>query len=663
MNIKQEIIKELNKTSFPDLKLIYSNEALDCALEILLEELKKEEKDFKEFLKIKKEKLNFDSFEKESILYYYWEIINHYDNISDNKKTRKIIEEFRPKLEDFLNEVSYSKKYFDMINYVNENCDLDEEQKRVLYLRIKSYKERWIDLDKHKQNKLKKINKKLSKISNKFWDNLSDSQKEFRYLIKDFDSIKDLPKEVLDITKKAWEEKWWYLFNNDPASCNAIMRYCTDKKIRKDFEVANYSYASKWKYDNRKNILKLLELKKEKAKILWFKNYWEYSINKKMASSVQIVLKLLESIHKKAKKKAKKDLDNLKKYYNLKELKSYDVSFYSRKYKEENFKLDDKELKKYFELEEVLSYLHSFIEKFYSIEIKKVDIKSYDEEVRVYEIYKDKELISYYFLDPFFREWKRQWAWANSMRSKEYINKKIISIIYNICNFQKSLDWKTTLSLGDVETLFHEFWHAIHEILSESPHSELSWFWVEWDFVEVPSQLLENWVRERESIKKFAKHIDTWKTIPDNILDTLEKTKNFMIWNFWLRQIEFAILDMKLYTEKPPKTVQELDEKYLHLVNKYSIFKRKKDYKMYTWFSHIFDGWYSAWYYSYLWAEIIEADIYEKIKELWIFKASTGKKLFDTIIWQWTKKDAVELFNDFMWRELDAKAFYNRYEF
>ena len=661
MTIKEKILKQLENKEFPDLKFLFSEEVLDNSLEVLDELLEEEKTKFKDFLEKENSELSFNSFEDDSLLDYFWSLLNHLENVESSDKARNVIETFRPKLQDFWNEVAYSKPYFEKYVYVNENCELDEEEKRIMFLRLKSYKDRWIDLPKEKQEKIKIINKRLWDLSDKFTNNIVDEDKTFEYLITEFESIKDLPSEVLDIAKKTWESKWWYLFDADPTSNQALMKYCTDPKVREDISRASYTTASWWKFDNRENVLEILKLKKEKAEILWYKNFAEMSLNSKMADSPEQIFELVEWISKKATKKAEKDLEELKDYFSLTELKSFDVAYYSRILKEEKYDLDEKEIKKYFEYENVLDYLHRFIENFYSVEIKEIKKDSYNENVRVYEIHKDWNLISYYFLDAFYRKNKRPWAWADNVRSKMFLPTDKIPVVLNVCNFQKADSWKTTLYMRDVETLFHEFGHAIHEMLSESKHSELSGFWVEWDFVELPSQLLENWVSDKESLKHLAKHVETWETITDELIEKLENLKHFMSWVFVARQNEFALLDMNIYSSEIPENIEDLDKKTLNIVNNYSIFKRENDYKMYCSFNHIFGWGYAAWYYSYMWAEIIEADVFARIKELWMFDSKVWEKLLKTIIGQWTRKKASELFNDFMWREVDNKAYMERY--
>lgn len=664
--MKTQIIEKLREKNFPDLKFFLQNEVLDLALEVLNELLEAEKKEFEKFLSIKNEDLVFDDLEDESLLDLFWSILNHFENVESSEKLREIIEEFMPKLQDFWNELAYSKPYFEKISFMRENLDLDAEQKKILDEAIKAYKDRWIDLDAEKQEELKKINKTLGELSEKFSNNLVDAKKEFEYVIEDFESIKNLPKDVLENAKNSYKEKFGdqkegFLFDSDPTSASAIMKYCTDRKIRKDFEVAGYTCASSWKFDNRPIILEILKQKDKKAKILWFKNFAELSLNTKMAESPKQVIDLVLWVSEKAKNKANLELEELKKYFDLENIESYDFAFYSRKLKEEKYDVDEKEVKKYFEYENVLNYLHRFIEKFFGLEIRKTEIESYHPDVIVYEIIKNGELLAYYFLDAFYRKWKRPWAWADCLRAKEYLPENKVPVVLNVCNFLKNENGKTTLPMYEVETLFHEFWHAIHEMLSESKYSSLSGFNVEWDFVELPSQLLENWVSDSESLKKLWKHFETGENIPEDLILKLENLKTFMSWHFVARQNEFALLDMILYSSEVPETVEQLDKKTLEIVNKYGFRKRAEDYKMYASFWHIFGGGYAAGYYSYMWAEILEADVFARIKEMWMFSFETWEKLFKTIIWQWSRKTGNELFFDFMWREVSDKAFLERY--
>lgn len=663
--IKQKIIDEITKLSFPDMEFLFRKDTLKYVKDILFLLLKKEKKFFKDLLKKDKKDLTFKSLYSQNPLYYLFSLVEHYDSVNRNDITKNIIEEFEPKYIDFLNKLSFSKEYYEIHKYIYKYWCKNDEEKRIIKKRLESFERNWINLEKEKQERLKKINIKLKKIENDFEDNILQDKKWFLYHIEDDTFIKDLPENTLkNALRRAYKNNIkWYLFDSDPTWYFDVINYCTNRKIRKDFIDAFSNFSSSGKYDNRRNILKILKLKFEKANILGYQNYASYSLSEKMAKDTKTVFDLYNKITSKAKSKRIKDINEIKDYFNLDEIDYFDLDFFITKYKKEKYNIDEKILREYFDYENVLNYMFEFAKNFYSIDIEEIKIKTYDKNVRVFLVKKDQKELSYYFLDPYYRPNKRSWAWANNLRSKDIFQEKIkIPIVVNVFNFQPGQDWKTLLTLRDVETLFHEFGHALHEMLSVSDYRELSWFNVEWDFVELPSQITENWANHKNALSIYAKHYKTNERLSDEILDTLEKLKTFASWISILKQNMFAILDLKLYSEKPPKTIKELDLKCKNIINDFSLFKRSK-YNIYTSFSHIFAWGYSAWYYSYMRSLILEADIFEKIEKMWMFDKNTWKLFFDTIMWQWSKKDAKDLFFDFMWREVKIDAFLKRFGF
>lgn len=661
--LKNKILSELNSPAFPNLEFLYSPDVLDIALELLRELLSEEKAKFEKLLQTPKDEITFEVFEDKDNLDYFWSLLNHLNSVDKSEKIKKIIDEFEWEYVEFGNEIGYNKGYYEMYLYCIENCELDDEQKRIIEETVKSFRLRGIDLEKEKQDEIKNINTKLAKLSQDFSNNIVEDQAQFYYTITNFEDIKNLPESTLNLAKKLAEEKdiEWYVFNADPTAYMDLMKYCTNEKIRQELYTAFQNFATSAKFDNRPIILEILRLKKKKAEILGYKNFAEYNMQKKMAESPKQVFDLIGGISAKAKVKALQELEELKNHFSLDKINPWDLSFYSTKYKEEKYSLDDRELKKYFEYNSVIDYLHKLVNELYGIELKDMKAPIYNSDVKIYEVLREGKLVSYYFLDAFYREEKRPGAWADNLRARQdWKGVEYVPVILNVCNFQKSSDWVNLLSMRDVETLFHEFGHALHEMLSESKHSELSWFGVEWDFVELPSQLHENWVAERESLERFAKHHATWEKITDELLDKLDNLKTFMSWNFVVRQNEFALLDMHLYTGDVPSSVEELDKKTLAIANDLWLFKRWDDYKMYASFGHIFGWGYAAGYYSYMWAEIIEADVWSEIKRLGIFERSTWEKFIKTILGQWCRKDASDLFFDFMWREVDNKAFMER---
>ncbi len=385
------------------------------------------------------------------------------------------------------------------------------------------------------------------------------------------------------------------------------MKYCSDADIRKYFYEARIQFASSGKYDNREIILKILKLREEKAHILGYKNYAELSLVFKMAETPEQVKTLFGEISQKARPKAEAELQEIKSYFQLKNLDAWDSSFYSRKLREEKYALDEKELKKYFVFENVRDALFETVKRLYNLELKKIEVPLYTTEVELYEVYKDGNFVSYFYTDYFYTPLKRQGAWADIQR-EVFENRR--KIVVNVCNFQKNTDGYTLLTLDEVETMYHEFGHAIHEMLSFSPYSELSGFHVEWDFVELPSQLLENWCRHPEGMKLFARHCETDEMIPDEMLLKLQKLDTFGNGNMVLKQNEFAMLDMRLHSEEVPQSLEQLQKISDEIYRENSLFPLSHLYKHYASFSHIFDGGYAAGYYSYMWAEIIEKEVW-----------------------------------------------------
>lgn len=668
LELKDKIIKELEKTDFPNLEFLFSDEVLNISLDLLRELLKQEKEKFEKTLNTPNKELNFEKIfynsEDDDNLWYFWALLNHLSWVNDSDKIRNIIDSFEQEYQEFADYVWFSKDYYEKIVYISENEDLDEEQTRIVSETIKWFKLKWINLDEEKQNEIKEINLRLAEITNKFNKNCLDSQAKYEFIIEDFEIIKELPEDVLHLAENLAKEKWinWRLFNADPTFYSNLMNYCSDRSVREKILKDRAGFASSWKFDNRKIILEILDLKLKKAKILWYKNYAEYSLESKMASSPEEVKELLEWISVKARNKAISEIENIKSYFTLSDLEPRDFWYYETKLIKEKYQIDEKEIKKYFKLENVLTYLFDFVSKFYSINLKEIKVPVYNNDVKVFEVWRKWKFISYYMIDLFYRKEKRAWAWADNLRSKDYSWEfKREPLIINCCNFQKQTETDTLLSIRDVETIFHEFWHALHEMLSESKYSALSGFSVEWDFVELPSQIHENWVWERESLKLLSKHHLTWEALSDEILDKFKDFKNLSSWYFTIRQNEFALLDMMFYTlEEIPKNVEELDKITLDFVNKIWLFERWDYYKSYATFSHIFWGWYAAWYYSYMRAEILEAQAWEYIKINGIFNPEIGEKFISTILGQGSRKDAKELFKDFVWKEVDASAFMKR---
>ena len=625
MNLIKQIRIALQNPDFPDLNFLYSPEVLTLAPEVLEVLLEEEKQDFEKKLNTPDGEITFETFEDFSLLDYFFGILEHYQWVNNDDVIRKIIEDFEPKYIDFGNEVSYSKRYYEMLKICLENTTLTSEQKRILEQSIEAYEIRGIALSEEKQAELKKINKQLSELSQKFSNNVLDSQKEFEYIITDETFISEMPEDDRIVAKnRAFEKKkQWFLFDASQWAYMSIMKYCSNSEIRKYFYEARNRFATEEKYNNKPVILETLKLRNTKAELLGFKNYAELSLHFKMAESPAQIKNLFTDISRKAKPKGQAEIQEIREYFQLRDIQVWDLSYYANKLREDKYAFDSKKLKKYLEFEKVLAGMFEIVKRLYGIEMKQLKIESYDSDVQVYEVYKDWNFLSYFFTDYFYRPLKRHGAWANIMREKFERNKKIT---LNVCNFQKWSDGTTLLTLSDVETMFHEFGHATHEMFSQSEYSELSGFHVEWDFVELPSQLLENWCRDREGMKLFAKHIETGEDIPEDMLQKLEDLDTFWNGQMILTQNTYAMMDMWLHSEKIPFTENELDERVIANYELSALLPRSESYSPHTSFTHIFDGGYAAGYYSYMWAEIIEKEVWKAFKDSWnIFSPEISK--------------------------------------
>jgi len=515
-----------------------------------------------------------------------------------------------------------------MLKIFLSSWKLDNEQLKIISESIEHFEVRGIALEKGKQEELKSIC-----------------------------IITEIPEDDRAVARKRAEkvEKKWYLFDSSQSSYMSIMKYCSDSQVRKIFYEARQSIATKGKHNNKPIILEILALRERKAEILGFKNYAELSLKFKMAESPEQIINLFSDISGKAKPKAQAELDEICEYFNINDLQNWDVSYYANKLKQEKYDFDSKKLKEYFVFENVLSAMFETIQKLYNLQFKEIHVNVYNEDVIVYEAYKDWKFLSYFFTDYFYNDLKRPGAWANILREKFGENKKIV---LNVCNFQKSVYGPTLLTLWDVETMFHEFGHATHEILSKSKYSDLSGFHVEWDFVELPSQLLENWCRDRRWMRLFAKHKDTWEMVPDEMLGKLEKLETFWNGQLVVWQNIYAMMDMMLHSESIPKSEEELDA-FVHTnYDANALLPRWEVYSPHTSFTHIFDGWYAAGYYSYMWAEIIEKEVWRTFKDSWdIFSPEIAQKFHDTILSAGTTKKASDLFRDFFGRDVQIDAF------
>ncbi|MBT4936704.1 M3 family metallopeptidase [Candidatus Peregrinibacteria bacterium] len=667
----EKITKRLHTKGLIDYHFLSSKEVIKNYEKILEHFLEESKKSFESILQTPKEKQSFESLVEKFLnhdkeLSTLFGFFTNYHHTCSSEITRKIIENFQPKIVAWSNFINMNRSFYNMLKNIKVN-QKDPQKLRSLALIIESMEHNGVHLEKEKKKSLEKINTQLAALSEKFSLHVIDSKKEFFHHLKSSDPLKEMPKEeLLSAEKEAKNRKLkGFVFTLSPPSYMAIMKYCSDSKIRKIFYEKYHSIASSGKYDNRPLVLKMLTLRNEKAKILGYKNYSEYVLTQRMAKDIGEVKKVLDSFVVKSRKKAKKDFEELKKYSNQKNIEAWDMSYFSEKLMKEKFDIDQEMLKQYFPLSSVFEGLFTIVKKLYNITLNEVDLKSYHKDVRCFEVKKEGKLLAYYMLDMYARTEKQPGAWCDCLRSPITKNPSLkqLPIVLNVGNFSKPAKKSDAVLLNhmEVQTLFHEFGHALHVMLSNASYENLNGFHTEWDFVELPSQILENWTWNPEALKLYAHNVKTKEVLPGNLLEKLYESRKFMSGVRMLRQNEFGFLDLILHSSAPPKTVKELDEKCLQIAQKYSLFKKKKNYKMHCSFSHIFAGGYASGYYSYLWAEILEADAFSIFEKEGVLNRSVGKCFEESVLAAGAQKPASELFKDFLGRGAKAEALERKY--
>jgi Zn-dependent oligopeptidase len=669
--LKQKLLFELSKKGLINYKLLAGNEALKCYPEMLVELLHASEKKFDHILTTKKSNLNFTNvvgnyLDMDSALNVLYGFIESLNATNNSPQTRKIIEDFQPKIVDYCNKITLSPAYYRLLKSLKSK-KLNADQKRSVQLIMKDMEMAGVHVNAQKRKELEKINKELSRLGEKFENNVIDSRKEFFHEFKTADRVKDMSASDLKQSEeeaKRRKSKAKYVFTLSPPSLTSILKYCSDRKVRQLFYKKNFTIASSGPHDNRALILDILKLRQRKAALLGYKNYAKYIFRERMAKNPLKIEKIYEDIYKKASRKANIELQKLKDFAGQKKLEDWDISYYSEKLKQHQFGIDQKELKKFFPLEKVRGGLFEITAKLFGLTFEKLNQAGYSEDIETFKVLKGGKLLAYYVADFYAHPSKRGGAWCNHLRRGGLGKNKeaIIPIVINVMNFPKGTkEHQSLLSHRDVETLFHEFGHALHLIFSSHSYFNLSGFQTEWDFVEFPSQLLENWCWEEKSINLFARHYQTGRMLPKDKLKKLQASKTFMSGWMVVRQLEFAFLDLKLHTQNVPGSVTVLDKKCQQIVQKYNALKKFPGYKMYTSFDHIFAGGYAAGYYSYIWSEMLEADLFEYIKKQGILNSRTGSRYANEILAPGAKKSGMELFRDFMGRGVRAQAFMRKH--
>ena len=575
--------------------------------------------------------------------------IFHIDSVKNSKITQKVYEECLPLISNYETLISQNDNIYRALKDIQDNIriSLSDIQKKVLENEIRDFKLSGCHLNNEKKEELKELNLKLSELSHKFSQNLLNATNEYEMVIDDFEDVKEIPKSDLELAKFEEDGKTKYKFSLQMPSYLAYITYGTSREKREEIYKAYCTRAP----ENGKIIEQILDLKYKMVKILGFSSYAQYSLETKMAKNEDDVVTFLEELASKGKIKAKEEIEEIKEYAmkdKVRDIKSFDLAYYSEKLKKEKYDLDEEFYRPYFEQNSVLNGFFDFLNEVFNIKFTLTNEKAWDKDTKVYDISENGKTIARIFIDLEARKDKRGGAWMNNWHS--YYNDKDgqehLPTAYIVCNFPQSS--KTTPSLlrhSDVVTLFHEMGHALHHLLSKVPEAMVSGIsGVAWDVVEFPSQFLEYFAYDKEVLKLFAKHYETNEVLSDEAIDKIIKAKNFQSSLSMLRQVEFALFDFKLH-QKLYKTEEDVQNLLDEIRGKYAAILPPSYNKFQNGFSHIFAGGYAAGYYSYKWAEVLSADaFYIFIDSGKVLNTELAIKYKETILKNGGSKDMDELF-------------------
>lgn len=591
-----------------------------------------------------------------------------------NDEIQKIAQEVSPILTEYSNDIALNQELFKRVKAVYDNQverkNLTTEQNMLLDKTYKGFVRNGANLSDTDKEELRKIDKELSKLSLNFGENVLAETNKYEFLITDEDDLAGLPEGVVEaaaITAKSKNKEGW-LFTLAYPSFIPFMTYAENRDLRHQFYLANATKSCKGdKLDNQANVLRIVELRFKRANLLGYKNHAHFVLEEQMAKTPEKVKSFLNDLLQKAKPYALNEMEELTNFAQSLgfegELQAWDSAFYREKLKQKLFNLDDEILKPYFKLENVVDGVFQVASKLYGLKFKEItNIDKYHHEVTTYEVTdKNNELVALFYADFHPREGKRNGAWMTSFNN-QYIkdDKNNRPHIVNVCNFTKPTDTKPSLlTFSEVTTLFHEFGHALHGMLANTVYSGLSGTSVYRDFVELPSQVLENWCYEEEALKLFAKHYKTNEIIPIELIEKIKASANFMEAINIVRQLNFGILDMGWHTTNPSEIKNVFD--FEHTATKETqLTPVVENTCASTAFSHIFQGGYSAGYYSYKWAEVLDADAFDYFKENGIFNTEIAEKFKTHVLSKGGSEHPMDLYIKFRGKEPDSNALLKR---
>ncbi len=590
-----------------------------------------------------------------------------------NEKIQQIAQEVSPLLSEFGNDIRLNVHLFARVKSVYDQKDtlnLSTEQEMLLEKKYKSFSRNGANLSESKKKRLREIDAELSKLQLKFGENiLAETNKYQKHItsVSDLEGLPDGEKEAAALLAKSKDKEGWLLTLDYP-SYIPLMKYAKNRDLRKELAMA---FGSRGFHndalDNQENVLRIAKLRFERAQLLGYKTHADFVLEERMAETPAKVRSFLKELLEKAKPAAEREFKQLQDFARnldgIDRLEKWDGSYYSEKLKQKLFSLDDEQLKPYFKLENVIDGVFKVAEMLFGLRFEAVfDVDTYHEEVKTYRVYDlDKNFIALFYADFHPRTGKRNGAWMTSFKP-QYIQdgQNVRPHISNVCNFTRSTPSKPSLlTFNEVTTLFHEFGHGLHGMLANTTYPSLSGTSVYWDFVELPSQVMENWCYEKEALELFARHYETDAVIPMELVQKIKDTSTFQEGLATLRQLSFGLLDMSWHGTNPTD-ISDVKAHESKIFKSTDLYPNSAETCMSVSFAHIFQGGYSSGYYSYKWAEVLDADAFAYFKEKGIFNKEVATKFKEEVLSKGGTEKPMILYKRFRGSEPKIEALLER---
>jgi oligopeptidase A len=607
-----------------------------------------------------------------------WSTVSHLNSVCNTPEIREAFNSCQPLITQYYAEMGQNEQLYNQVLALSARADtlaLDGSQRKILRDSLLDFKLAGVSLPEEQKQEYTHLQTRLSELSNRFGNNVLDATRAWTLNVTDAEELSGIPALSLQSAADAAAAKGLqgYLLTLDFPSYHAVMTYADDRALREKVYKAYTTRASSSgpeAWDNQEVIREILKLRERMARLLGFSNYAELSVERKMAKSVGQVNSFLSDMINYSFPAAKQEFDQLQSFadrlYAVQKLEAWDVSYVSEKLRKQDYDISQDELRVWFPLKKVLNGLFAIVEALYGIRVERNhDAGLWHPDVEFYNIVHEGQVIARFYFDLFTREGKQGGAWMAGCRTRRLMPGNDsdqqglqIPVAYLICNFAPpSGGTCALLTHNEVTTLFHEFGHGLHHMLTREKYLQSSGIaGVAWDAVELPSQLMENWCWDPESIGMISEHYQSGGKLPAEVLEKMLAARNFQSGMRSVRQLEFAHFDFSLH-QTPYQEATDFVAQVLMETRAKTAVLRVPDYNRFqNSFSHIFAGGYAAGYYSYKWAEVLSADVFSRFEKDGVLSPVIGKQFLDTILSRGGGADALSLFTDFMGREPDIAA-------